>query len=104
MTPKVAKLQLLTLAANMPPFKSNVVEGIADLLVKMPLDPPADNNKLGEIDIQTRYFDPLLSSILADTMKKVALRWANKEDAQTRGTRPDAIVSTIVQRELLLQP
>lgn len=31
MSPKLAKLQLLTLAAGMSPFKSNVVEGIADL-------------------------------------------------------------------------
>lgn len=31
MTPKAAKLHLLTLATSMGPFKSNVVEGIADL-------------------------------------------------------------------------
>ncbi|KAG1047544.1 hypothetical protein G6F43_010015 [Rhizopus delemar] len=98
MTPKAAKLYLLTLATSMGPFKSNVVEGIADLLVKLPLYPIADNNKLGEIDVQTRYYDPLLSSMVADTTKKVVLRWSNKEDALTTDIRPDAIVSTLIQR------
>ncbi|KAI7877677.1 uncharacterized protein EV154DRAFT_576859 [Mucor mucedo] len=98
MSPKSATLRLLTLATSMDQFKSNVVEGIADLLVKLPLDPIADKNQFGEVDLQTRYYDPLLSSILADTTKKVVLRWPNKKDTLTIGIRPDAIVSTLVQR------
>ncbi|EIE82476.1 hypothetical protein RO3G_07181 [Rhizopus delemar RA 99-880] len=98
MTPKAAKLHLLTLATSMGPFKSNVVEGITDLLVKLPLYHITDNNKLGEIDVQTRYDDPLLSSIVADTTKKVVLRWSNKKDALTTDICPDTIVSTLVQR------
>ncbi|KAI8646287.1 hypothetical protein BD408DRAFT_455242 [Parasitella parasitica] len=97
MSPKVAKFHLMTLATSMGPFKSNVVEGIADLFVKLPFDPIADKNTLGEIDVQTRYYDPLLSSIVADTAKKVVLRWSNKEDALTPDIRPDAIVSTLAQ-------
>lgn len=34
MSPKSPKLRLLTLATSMDQFKSKVVEGIADLLVK----------------------------------------------------------------------
>ncbi|KAL0141956.1 hypothetical protein V8B55DRAFT_1595848 [Mucor lusitanicus] len=94
----IAKLRLLTLATSMDQFKSNVVEGIADLLVKLPFDPIADKNQFGEVDIQTRYYDPLLSSIVADTTRKVVLRWPNREDTITTGIRPDAIVSTLVQR------
>ncbi|GAN11651.1 hypothetical protein MAM1_0777c11230 [Mucor ambiguus] len=71
MTPKSAKLRLLTLATSMDRFKSNVVEGIADLLVKLPFDPIADKNQFGE---------------------------PNKEDTTTTDIRPDAIVSTLVQR------
>ncbi|KAI9494733.1 hypothetical protein BDB00DRAFT_882650 [Zychaea mexicana] len=97
-SPKSAKLRLLTLATSMDQFKSNVVEGIADLLVKLPFDPIADKNQFGEVDVQTRYYDPLLSSIVADTTRKVVLRWPNKEDTMTTGIRPDAIVSTLVQR------
>ncbi|KAI7889049.1 uncharacterized protein EV154DRAFT_290329 [Mucor mucedo] len=35
---------------------------------------------------------------MADTTRKVVLRWPNKEDTMTTGIRPDAIVSTLVQR------
>ncbi|KAI8636694.1 hypothetical protein BD408DRAFT_425708 [Parasitella parasitica] len=35
---------------------------------------------------------------MADTTRKVVLRWPNKEDTLTTGIRPDAIVSTLVQR------
>ena len=58
----------------------------------------ADKNSLGEVDVQTRYFDPLLSSMVSDTTKKVVLRWSNKEDTLTPDIRPDTIVSTLVQR------
>ncbi|ORE10864.1 hypothetical protein BCV72DRAFT_254045 [Rhizopus microsporus var. microsporus] len=91
MSSKAANLYPLTLAISMGPFKSSVVEGIADLLVKLPLDPIADKSKLSEIDIQTRYYDPLLSSMVADTTKEF-------EDTLTTVTRPDAIVSSLVQR------
>lgn len=66
--------------------------------MKLPFDPIADKNQFGEVDVQTRYYDPLLSSIVADTTRKVVLRWPNKEDTMTTGIRPDAIVSTLVQR------
>ncbi|KAI8980522.1 hypothetical protein BDB01DRAFT_724993 [Pilobolus umbonatus] len=98
MSPKSAKLHLLSLATSMDRFKSNAVEGIADLLVKLPLELIADMNQFGELDIQSRYCDPLLSSMVADTTRKVVLRWPNKEDTMTTDIRPDAIVSTIVQR------
>ncbi|KAG1143383.1 hypothetical protein G6F37_012094 [Rhizopus arrhizus] len=58
----------------------------------------ADKNSLGEVDLQTRYFDPLLLSMISDTTKKVVLRWSNKEDTLTPDIHPDAIVSTLVQR------
>ncbi|KAG1499957.1 hypothetical protein G6F47_006238 [Rhizopus delemar] len=35
---------------------------------------------------------------MVDTTKEVVLRWPNKEDALTADIRPDAIVSTLVQR------
>ncbi|KAG0757962.1 hypothetical protein G6F16_009984 [Rhizopus arrhizus] len=95
---EVCQAPPLDSGTSMNQFKSNVVEGIADLLVKLPFDPIADKNQFGEVDIQTRYYDPLLSSIVADTTRKVVLRWPNKEDTMTTGIRPDAIVSTLVQR------
>lgn len=73
-TPKQAKLQLLSLAAGINSSKGNVIEDIADLLIKLPLDSIIDKNKIGEVDMQTRYYEPLLSAILSDTTKKVILR------------------------------
>ncbi|KAG0743149.1 hypothetical protein G6F35_004978 [Rhizopus arrhizus] len=97
-TPKAAKLSLLTFAAGLDPFKAKVVEGVADMLVKLPMTSTADKNSLGEVDLQTRCFDPLLLSMISDTTKKVVLCWSNKVDTLTPDIRPDAIVSTLVQR------
>ncbi|CAO3619706.1 unnamed protein product [Mucor hiemalis] len=96
-TPKQAKLQLLSLAGGMNSLKGNVIEGIADLLIKLPLDSIIDKNKIGEVDMQTRYYEPLLSAILSDTTKKVILRWPNKMDEAAPQIRPDAIISTLIQ-------
>ncbi|KAG0894007.1 hypothetical protein G6F57_008596 [Rhizopus arrhizus] len=96
-TPKQAKLELLTLAAGMDSLKGNVIEGIGDLLTKLPLDSIVEKDKIGEVDIQTRYYEPLLSAILADTTKKVILRWPNKMDETAPEIRPDAIISTLIQ-------
>ncbi|KAI7857920.1 hypothetical protein BDC45DRAFT_434793, partial [Circinella umbellata] len=92
-----AKLELLTLAAGMDSLKGNVIEGIGDLLTKLPLDSIVEKDKIGEVDIQTRYYEPLLSAILADTTKKVILRWPNKMDETAPEIRLDAIISTLVQ-------
>lgn len=67
-----------------------------DRLTKLPLDSIVEKNKIGEVDIQTRYYEPLLSEISADTTKKVVLRWPNKIDELAPEIRPDAIISTLV--------
>lgn len=36
--------------------------------------------------------------MVVDTIRKVVLRWPNKEDTLTTDIRPDAIVSILVQR------
>ncbi|RCH89385.1 hypothetical protein CU098_005229 [Rhizopus stolonifer] len=96
-TPKQAKLQLLTLAADMDSLKGHIIEGIGDMLTKLPLGTIVEKNKVGEVDIQTRYYEPLLSPILADNTKKVILRWPNKMDEVTPEIRADAIISTLIQ-------
>lgn len=96
-TPKQAKLQLLTLAADLDSLKGHIVEGIGDMLTKLPLDPIVEKNKVGEVDIQTRYYEPLLSLNLADNTKKVILRWPSKMDEVTPEIRADAIISTLIQ-------
>lgn len=66
----------------------------------MPQHPIADQGKFGKVDLQTRFYNPLLVSILADVNKKVLLRWPNKMEETVPQIRPDAIVSTVVQLKL----
>ncbi|KAL0145037.1 hypothetical protein V8B55DRAFT_1457928 [Mucor lusitanicus] len=71
------------------------------MLTKLPLDTIVEKNKFGEVDIQTRYYEPLLSSILADNTKKVILRWPDKMDKVTPEIRADVIISTLITTQSL---
>ncbi|KAI8146279.1 hypothetical protein BJV82DRAFT_601183 [Fennellomyces sp. T-0311] len=105
-SPKQAKLQLLSLASHMDPYKANVIEGVADsyvwiitvmfergltrilhsiTLTKLPPKLLADRRNLGEVGIQTRHYASLLSSTIPDTTKKVVLKWSNKMDESAAG-------------------
>ncbi|KAI9353958.1 hypothetical protein BD770DRAFT_325238 [Pilaira anomala] len=97
LNPKEAKLKLLILAGSLDCLKARVVEGIADMLTKLPLETIGDKNKVGEVDHQTRYYEPLLSPMLSDNTKKVVLRWANMTDNITSDIRADAIISLLIQ-------
>ncbi|KAI9353968.1 hypothetical protein BD770DRAFT_412409 [Pilaira anomala] len=97
LNPKEAKLKLLTLAGSLDSLKARVVEGIADMLTKLPFDAIVDKKKVGEVDHQIRYYEPLLSSMLSDNIKKVILRWPNKTGNITSDIRANAIISTLIQ-------
>ncbi|CAO3698168.1 unnamed protein product [Rhizopus stolonifer] len=100
-TIRTAKLELVTLAASMEGGnKASVVEGVANLLTKLPRVEILNMDKLGEVELQTTYYDALLSELIADQDKNVALRWPNKStDEEQTDIRPDAIVSTIMQHD-----
>ncbi|CEG72813.1 hypothetical protein RMATCC62417_08301 [Rhizopus microsporus] len=66
--------------------------------MKLPRIRLLDRNKIGEVELQSTYYDALLSEILADQDCNVALRWANKSDVAT-DIRPDAIISTLAQHD-----
>ncbi|KAI9480454.1 MAG: hypothetical protein EXX96DRAFT_480952 [Benjaminiella poitrasii] len=92
------KRDLLNLAATMNDTMGNIIEGLANLLTKLPRLPILDMSKIGEVELQSTYFDVFLSEIIADQDKQVALRWANKSVHQDlTDMRPDAIISTLVQ-------
>ncbi|KAI9361879.1 hypothetical protein BD770DRAFT_316832 [Pilaira anomala] len=95
------KRDLLNLAATMNNTTGNVIEGLANLLTKFPrLLPILDTSKIGEVELQSTYFDVFLSEIIADQDKQVVLRWANKSVHQDlTDMRPDAIISTLVQHD-----
>ncbi|KAG0165997.1 hypothetical protein DFQ28_007976 [Apophysomyces sp. BC1034] len=70
----LAKLDLLSLSTRMTGNKANVVEGIAKLLTKLPRNQVLNLDKVGEVELQTTYYDALLSEIIANQDRKVALR------------------------------
>lgn len=94
------KRDLLNLSATMNNTTGNVIEGIANLLTKLPRLPIINQSKIGEVELQSTYFDVFLSEIIADQDKQVALRWANKSVQQDiTDMRPDATISTLVQHD-----
>ncbi|KAG0737345.1 hypothetical protein G6F60_012054 [Rhizopus arrhizus] len=92
MSPKQARLQLLTLASSMNDLRANAHQYATK--------PIADQGKFGDVDLQTRFYNPLLAAILADVIKKALLCWPNKMEETVPQIRPDAIVSTVVQLKL----
>ncbi|KAL0080223.1 hypothetical protein F4703DRAFT_1796558 [Phycomyces blakesleeanus] len=86
-TIRMAKLELLTLAASMEGGnKGSVVKGVANLLTKLPRVEILNMDKLGEVELQTTYYDALLSELIADQDKN-----------EQTDIRSDAIVSMIMQ-------
>jgi hypothetical protein len=48
------------------------------MLTKLPRLSILDMSKIGEVELQSTYFDVFLSEIIEDQDEQVALRWANK--------------------------
>ncbi|CEP15453.1 hypothetical protein [Parasitella parasitica] len=65
------KRDLLNLAATMTNTTGNVIERLANLLTKLPRLPILDTSKIGEVELQSTYFDVFLSEIIADQDKQV---------------------------------
>ncbi|KAG0741368.1 hypothetical protein G6F57_001029 [Rhizopus arrhizus] len=54
---------------------------------------------IGECELFTMYFDPILSALLSDPDKNVLLRWSNVTCDETGEMRPDATISKLCQRD-----
>ncbi|KAG0190283.1 hypothetical protein DFQ28_002265, partial [Apophysomyces sp. BC1034] len=91
-----AQVDLLVMAKTMGPTKAAVVRGIANLVVKLPTREIVDLDSLGETELQSTYFDPVLAPLLSNPQQNVVLRWANKNE-EVSNIRPDAVISTIIQ-------
>ncbi|ORE07518.1 hypothetical protein BCV72DRAFT_290231 [Rhizopus microsporus var. microsporus] len=94
-----AKLVLLSFSVRMTGNKANVVEGITNLLTKLPRNRLLNLDKMGEVELQMTYYDAFLSEIIADQDRNVALRWANKSCEEESDIRPDTIISTLMQHD-----
>lgn len=72
--------------------------GLYIRLTKLPRVEILNMDNSGEVELQTTYYDALLSELIVDQDKNVALRWPSKSiDEEQTDIRPDALVSTIMQ-------
>ncbi|KAG2225771.1 hypothetical protein INT45_011439, partial [Circinella minor] len=94
-TRTLAELELLTMASDLDYAKHSVIWGLNLTMKKLPMNSIKIKLSIGECELWNTYFDPILSSILADPDKNIILRWANVECDRTANQRPDATISTI---------
>ncbi|KAF1801932.1 hypothetical protein FB192DRAFT_1422037 [Mucor lusitanicus] len=72
------KLLLLTIAQDLDIRQQSVVWGIAAALKKLPFTAIKDKTTIGDGELLTTYFDPILANILANPNENVLLiYWAN---------------------------
>ncbi len=64
---------------------------------KLPLHSLKDISKIGETELFSTYFDPILSELIADTERSTILRWSNKKQEENNDFRPDATITKIHQ-------
>ncbi|ORE21986.1 hypothetical protein BCV71DRAFT_272345, partial [Rhizopus microsporus] len=66
-------------------------------LKKLPFTAIKDKTAIGERELLTAYFDPILVNILVNLDENVLLRWANVTCDATGDKRPDATISKLTQ-------
>ncbi|SAM02718.1 hypothetical protein [Absidia glauca] len=107
---KTGKKVTTPMAKTMGPAQAAVVRGLANLnyadslstypfkhsVVKLPTREIVDLDSLGETELQSTYFDPVLAPLFSNPQQNVVLRWANKNE-EVSNIRPDAVISTIIQ-------
>ncbi|KAI9254089.1 hypothetical protein BY458DRAFT_521456 [Sporodiniella umbellata] len=72
-----AEIELLTLGKDLCPIQKSLILGIKACMRKLPLFPIKNKQSLGECELFTMYFDPLLSALFSDPDKNILLRWSN---------------------------
>ncbi|KAI8878081.1 hypothetical protein K501DRAFT_259306 [Backusella circina FSU 941] len=94
-----AEIELLTLGKDLCPIQKSLILGIKACMRKLPLLPIKNKQSLGECELFTMYFDPLLSALFSDPDKNILLRWSNVTCDESADKRPDATISKIQQRD-----
>ncbi|KAI8967868.1 hypothetical protein BDF20DRAFT_828470 [Mycotypha africana] len=94
-----AEIDLLMLGKSLNPFERSLVWGIKAGMRKLPLKPIKTRKSLGECELFTMYFDPILSAMFSNSDKNVLLRWSNVASDESGEKRPDATISEIYQHD-----
>ncbi|KAI9496627.1 hypothetical protein BDB00DRAFT_744001, partial [Zychaea mexicana] len=66
---------------------------------RLPLVAIKNKQTIGECELFTKYFDPILASLFSDPDRKVLLRWSNVMSDENDKIRPDATISKLRQRD-----
>ncbi|KAI9489664.1 hypothetical protein BDB00DRAFT_841917 [Zychaea mexicana] len=66
---------------------------------RLPLVAIRNKQTIGECELFTKYFDPILASLFSDPDRKVLLRWSNVMSDENDKIRPDATISKLRQRD-----
>ncbi|KAG1140912.1 hypothetical protein G6F37_008689 [Rhizopus arrhizus] len=71
------KLLELSVKEEITVYEKKIIKGIACMLNFLPKK-EVDVSKLGESELWSTYYNPLLTSILFETQNNILLRWTNK--------------------------
>ncbi|KAI7851209.1 hypothetical protein BDC45DRAFT_516710 [Circinella umbellata] len=82
--------KLILMSADRPRCEASVLFGLGNLLHKLPIRTMMEGVVIGETELWSSAFDPILSPILSDPEKQIILRWSNV-------IPPEGSVSSIVQ-------
>ncbi|CAO3658616.1 unnamed protein product [Rhizopus stolonifer] len=94
-----AEFDLLMLGKNLNSLERSLVRGIMIAMRKLPQMAIKTKNTIGECELFSMYFDPILSALLSDPDKNILLRWSNIRADETGEMRPDATISKLCQRD-----
>lgn len=94
------KLLELSVKEEITIYEKKIIKGIACMLNFIPKN-EVDVSKLGESELWSTYYNPLLTSILSETQDNILLRWTNKAAEDYTSKRPDAIISAMNNNESL---
>lgn len=93
-------IDLLMMSRNGGYSQNRVLQGIANLIQKLPTAAIKDSTTIGEAELWSTYFDPILSVLVADPEESVQFRWFNTSSPESGSDkRPDAIISNVTQLE-----
>lgn len=112
-----AEFDLLMLGKNLNSFERSLVRGYHDCVSyhrsvtllqtkylsnrmrKLPQMAVKTKESIGEYELFTVYFDPILCALLSNPDKNVLLRWSNITAYEAREMRPDATISRLCQHD-----
>lgn len=88
------KLLELSVREERTIYEKSIIKDIACMLNFLPKK-EVDVAKLGEIELWSTYYTPLLITILSETQDNILLRWTNKAADDYTPKRPDEIISAM---------